>query len=209
MSDSVWFAKNVQGYEVVFGNRVFFTGKSPTKRYPQLPFTTVELIAHEVSHVVNYRYQLTNNNGKDMSPDDFYMAAIDHSPATLPTGEMVQLSGNAGFGFVARSSDDPAEIVTDAIANAALGRMTTTSTNPLQAQAGVARQAQLTDFIRRVIQWQVKHYVDLNDLQAKIDRVRLKNPQLVDMTPAVNAVSVGDSSLDNQMAILKAIPPLG
>ena len=208
MSDSVWFAKNVQGYEVVFGNRVFFPGKSPTRRYPTLPFTTVELIAHEVSHVINFRYQLTDNSGRDLPPDDFYMAAIDHSPYKLPTGETVRLSGNSGFGFVARSSDDPAEIVTDAIANAALGRMTTASTNPVQAQAGSARLLQVTDLMRRVMQWQVKHYVSLNDIQAKIDHIRLRNPQLADMTPALNAVAVGDTSLDKQMAILKAKPPL-
>ncbi len=208
MSDSVWFAKNVQGYEVVFGNRVFFPGKSPTRRYPQLPFTTVELIAHEVSHVINYRYQLTDNSGRDFPPDDFYMNTINNSVYSLPTGESVRLSGNSGFGFVARSSEDPAEIVTDAIANAALGRMTSASTNTLQAQAGTARHMQLTDLMRRVIQWQVNHYVDLNDIQAKIDRIRLKNPQLADMTPALNAVAIGDSALDKQMAILKAIPPL-
>ena len=208
MSDSVWFAKNVQGYEVIFGNRVFFPGKSPTRRYPQLPFTTVELIAHEVSHVINYRYQLTDNSGRDLPPDDFYMATINNSTYTLPSGNAVRLVGNAGFGFVARSSDDPAEIVTDAIANAALGRMTFASTVPAQSDAGAARQAQLTDLVKRVMQWQVKHYVDLNDIQAKIDRIRVRNPQLADMTPALNAVAIGDSALDKQMAVLKATPPL-
>lgn len=208
MSDSVWFAKNVQGYEVVFGNRVFFSGKSPTRRYPTLPFTTVELIAHEVSHVINYRYQLTDKNNRDWSVDDYYMSAIDSAAYTLPTGETVRLTGNSGFGFVARSSDDPAEIVTDAIANAALGRMTSTSSNPTVAQAGTARQLQLTDLMRRVMLWQVKRYVDLNDIQAKIDRIRVRNPQMADMTPALNAVAVGDASLDKQMAMLKAAPPL-
>ncbi len=208
MSDSVWFAKNVQGYEVVFGNRVFVPGKSPTRRYPQLPFTSVELIAHEVSHVINFRYKLADNAGRELSPDDFYMNTIDNSVYSLPTGESVRVSGNSGFGFVARSSDDPAEIVTDAIANAALGRMTSASSNTMQAQAGTARQMQLTDLMRRVIQWQVNHYVDLNDLQAKIDRIRLKNPQLADMTPALNTLAFGDLALDKQMAILKAIPAL-
>lgn len=208
MSDSVWFAKNVQGYEVVFGNRVFFTGKSPTKRYPNLPFTTVELIAHEVSHVINYRYKLTNNAGLDVSPDDYYMANINNTPYTLPNGTVVRLSGNQGFGFVARSSDDPAEIVTDAIANAELGRMTFASTTPALSDAGTARQAQLTDLIKRVMQWQVKHYIDLNTIKGKIDGIRLKNPQMADMTPALNAVSFGDISLDNQMAMLKGLPPL-
>ncbi|MEP6987735.1 MAG: hypothetical protein ABI970_19185, partial [Chloroflexota bacterium] len=117
-SDSVWFAKNVQGYEVVFGNRVFFPGRSPTRRYPQLPFSSVELIAHEVSHVINFRYQLADSVGRDISPDDYYMAAINNAAYTLPNGSVVRLAGNSGFGFVARSSDDPAEIVTDAIANA-------------------------------------------------------------------------------------------
>ncbi len=205
MSDSVWFAKNVQGYEVVFGNRVFVNGKSPTRRYPQLPFTSVELIAHEVSHVINYRYQLTDNNGHNMSVDDFYMATINNATYPLPNGNVVRLSGNAGFGFVARSSDDPAEIVTDAIANAALGRMTFANTDQRQADAGMARQMQLTDLMKRVMQWQVQHYVDANDIQAKIDRIRLKNPQLADMTPALNAVAVGDTSLDKQMAMLKGL----
>jgi hypothetical protein len=208
MSDSVWFAKNVQGYEVVFGNRVFFPGKSPTKRYPQLPFTTVELIAHEVSHVINFRYQLTNNAGQDMSPDDFYMATINNAAYTFPNGTAIHLAGNAGFGFVARSSDDPAEIVTDAIANAALGRMTFGSTIPAQSDMGTARQAQLTDLIKRVMQWQVKHYVDLNTIKTRIDAIRVRNPQLADMTPALNAVAVGDASLDKQMAMLKGISPL-
>ena len=208
MSDSVWFAKNVQGYEVVFGNRVFFTGKSPTRRYPQLPFTTVELIAHEVSHVINYRYQLTNNAGIDIAPDDYYMATINNAAYTLPNGNVVRLSGNSGFGFVARSSDDPAEIVTDAIANAELGRMTFASSVPALSDAGNARQMQMTDLIKRVMHWQVRHYVDLNDIQAKIARIRVRNPQLADMTPALNAVSIGDSSLDRQMAMLKGLPPL-
>jgi len=208
MSDSVWFAKNVQGYEVVFGNRVFFPGKSPTRRYPQLPFTTVELIAHEVSHVINFRYQLTDNSGRDFSPDDFYMNTINNAAYTLPDGRAVRLAGNSGFGFVARSSDDPAEIVTDAIANAALGRMTFANSVPAQSDMGTARQMQLTDLLKRVMQWQVRHYVDLNTVKAKIDSIRLKNPQLADMTPALNAVTIGDASLDAQMATLKGMPPL-
>jgi hypothetical protein len=208
MSDSVWFAKNVQGYEVVFGNRVFFPGKSPTKRYPQLPFSTVELIAHEVSHVINFRYRLTTNAGQDMSPDDFYMASINNAAYTLPNGTVVHLAGNSGFGFVARSSDDPAEIVTDAIANAALGRMTFANSVPAISNMGDARQMQLTDLIRRDMQWQVKHYVDLNTIRARIDSIRLKNPQMADMTPALNAIAVGDNSLDAQMASLKSLAVL-
>jgi hypothetical protein len=208
MSDSVWFAKNVQGYEVVFGNRVFFTGKSPTRRYPNLPFTTVELIAHEVSHVINYRYQLTDASGRDWAPDDFYMATINNAAYTLPNGNVVRLAGNSGFGFVARSSEDPAEIVTDAIANAALGRMTFASSIPAQSDAGNARQMQMTDLMKRVMQWQVSHYIDLNTIKGKIDGIRLRNPQMADMTPALNAVSVGDNTLDAQMTMLKGLPPL-
>ena len=136
---------------------------------------------------------MTDNTGRDFSPDDFYMNTINNAAYTLPTGNVVRLFGNSGFGFVARSSDDPAEIVTDAIANAALGRMSISSAVSAQADAGTARQMQLTDLIRRVMQWQVKHYVDLNNIQAKIDRIRLKNPQLADMTPALNAVAVGDA----------------
>ncbi|MEZ4670498.1 MAG: hypothetical protein R3E39_21530 [Anaerolineae bacterium] len=207
-SDAVWFAKNVYGYEVVFGNRVFFNGKQKTKLHPQQPFTTVELIAHEVSHVINYRYRLLDPKNVEQEVDDYYNASLLNTRFELPDGEIVKVSGDSGFAFVSRSSDHPAEIVTDHIAATSLGRLTVGDANPTLARFGQVRQIQLTDVMRRVVQWAVENYTDLDGVKAKIARARVKNPALADMTPALSAVAGGEETLDQQMARLKAMTPV-
>lgn len=207
-SDAVWFAKNVHGYEVVFGNQVFFPGKRKTKLHPQQPFTTVEIIAHEVAHVINYRYRLVDANKVEQEVDDFHNAKLLNASYTLPNGDTVHVSGDNGFAFVSRSSDHPAEIVTDHIAAASLGRVTANDANPQLAKFGQARQLQITDLMCRVMLWAVQNYTDLNGVQAKIARARTKNPALADMTPALSAIASGHETLDQQMTRLKAMTPL-
>jgi hypothetical protein len=207
-TDVVWFAKNVQGYEVVFGNQVFFPGKRKTKSHPQLPFNTVELIAHEVAHVINYRYKLLDINKVEHEVDDFHNAKLLNASFTLPNGETVKVSGDNGFAFVSRSSDHPAEIVTDHIAAASLGRVTSGDANPQLAKFGQVRQLQMTDLMRRVVLWAVQNYTDLNGVQAKIQKARTKNPALADMTPALSAIASGPETLDQQMTRLKAMTPV-
>lgn len=207
-SDAVWFAKNVQGYEVVFGNRVFFPGKQKTKLRPQQPFTTVEIIAHEVAHVINYRYRLLDANKVEQEVDNFHNAKILNVSYPLPGGETVRVSGDNGFAFVSRSSDHPAEIVTDHIAAASLGRVTANDANPQLAKFGQARQLQMTDLMRRVVLWAVQNYTDLNGVQTKIQKARTKNPALADMTPALSAIAGGPETLDQQMTRLKATTPV-
>lgn len=98
---AVWYAKNVGGYQVQFGNRVFFEGQQTVKRFPGTHFTTEALIAHEIGHTVNFRHDITR-----------------YAPA---------YQNNRLLGFVARSSDLPAEIITDALANFCLGTLKDTT----------------------------------------------------------------------------------
>lgn len=96
---SMWYARNDGGLSCTFGHRAFFTGRQSVKRFPRTYFTSEQLIAHELAHTVNYKCKIT----------DFATHYID----------------NRRLGFVARSSEYPSEVITDAVANYCLGMLDT------------------------------------------------------------------------------------
>lgn len=89
-TDAFWYARNNAGYHIVLGNMVFFERYQKTKLHPRWPYTSDDLIAHEICHNINFRYPIT---------------------------QWAKQVRNEKLRFVARSSDHPAEIITDAAAN--------------------------------------------------------------------------------------------
>lgn len=94
---SVWYARNDGGKLITLGNKVFFKGKQNVRGVYGKPYSTNDLIMHEICHNINYRV--------DVSPFARYYA-----DRTL-------------FGAVAASSTHPAETITDAFANYFMGTL--------------------------------------------------------------------------------------
>ena len=92
---SMWYARNDGGHTVVLGNKVFFNGRQNVKAVYGAPYSTDDLIMHEICHNINYRVNI----------EPFYRYYADRSL----------------FSFVSASSKHPAETITDAFANYFMG----------------------------------------------------------------------------------------
>jgi hypothetical protein len=198
--DAVWFAKNSNGYEIVFGNKVFRPGNWTTKVNPGLFYTATDLIAHEIGHVINWRYPRNPATGGALntSPASYYFSHYATAPYTTAAGQRVTFgSYNAGYAMAARSSDGPNELVTDAITCLNLDRFT-------QTPQGAARKEALINLMKLIITYRVQRHGGLDairaDIQAKAASVDPALPQK--MAPALDWLAA--SGLDDALAELNA-----
>lgn len=139
----VWWAINRNGFEVDFGNFVF-SGVSRK-------FKLVDLVVHEICHNINWRYragtaspesvyqprgtvQLTASESGTGSPETVHFTAIDQGYTTRP-----------------RSSNEPWEVVTDAITNDAVDGYT-------DDLMGRARRKMVEELLFQVIDFRVHTY---------------------------------------------------
>jgi hypothetical protein len=165
----VWFAKNTNGYEIQLGNKVFFQGRQRSRRNPEQPYDAVQLVAHEIAHVINWRYNLNDAQGRQRDADAFYEATMQETVFEMPDGTRVPLAMNSGFAFAARSGNERYETVTDAIANVSLGAQPTGGGNPAQTALQVeARRLQVTDLMRRVTRWHLEQYGGTDDMRETV-----------------------------------------
>ncbi|NWF69229.1 MAG: SH3 domain-containing protein [Chloroflexi bacterium] len=200
-----WFAKNSNGYEIVLGNRVFFEGTTVTRSNPHMPYSSVELIAHEIGHVINWRYSLKMPKGQVVRPREFYESHLMAKKYVLPTGESVSLSMNDGYLLAARSSNGPHETVTDAITAFSLDRLTENDANPAKQKQGQARRLQIADMLGRIIQFRVESYTNVEGIRAAI--LKMGGAALeTTMQTGLELLKRADSDLDKEMDRLKKTP---
>ncbi len=200
----VWYAKNSNGYEITLSNKVFFQGTQTTKTNRDLPYTSKELIAHEIGHVINWRYPRKRHEGKRLldKPSVYYPKKVLLKEYTLSTGEKVALGAlNAGYAMAARSSNGEHETVTDAITCLSLDRFTTDSTDTKKQLQGKARKEQVTAMMNDIIRYRIRDYGEgIASLKEEI-LSRWKQPLLDRMSPGLALVA---DKLDADLAILKA-----
>jgi hypothetical protein len=188
----------------VLSNKVFFKGTQTTKSNRDLPYTAMELIAHEIGHVINWRYPRKRHENKGLldKPSVYYPKKVQIKEYTLSTGEKVALGGlNIGFGMAARSSNGEHETVTDAITCLSLDRFTTTSTDAKKQLQGKARKEQIAAMMDAIIRYRMKDYGDgLASLKEEIQS-RWGQALLNQMTPALTMIA---DKLETDQATLKA-----
>jgi hypothetical protein len=177
-AQETWYAKNGNGYEIVLGNKVFFEGTQTTKSNRDCPYNSVQLIAHEIGHAINWRYSLKNSKGQLVRPREFYdprpsdTAPYQPAKIVLPSGETVTLQVNDGYRFAARSSNGAHETVTDAITNFSLGGLTDDdTTNPVKKKQGEARRQQITDMLNRIVKSRIENYSGVEGIRAAILKI--------------------------------------
>ncbi len=200
----VWYAKNSNGSEIVLSNKVFFKGTQTTKSNRDLPYTAMELIAHEIAHVINWRYPRKRHEAKGLldKPSVYYPKKVQIKEYTLSSGEKVALGGlNVGFGMAARSSNGEHETVTDAICCLSLDRFTQDSTDVKKQLQGKARREQMTAMVNNIIRYRIKEYGDgVTSLKEEIES-RWGRALLNNMTPALTMIA---DKLEADQATLKA-----
>jgi hypothetical protein len=197
-----WFAKNGNGYEIVLGNKVFFEGITFTRSNPKMPYTSVELIAHEIGHVINWRYSLKTPKGQVLRPREFYETFLIDKRVILPTGETVALTMNDGYRFAARSSNGPHETVTDAIVNFSMNRLTDDDPDPVKRRQGQARRLQLADMMKRIIKYRMEMYSGIEGIRAAILKIGGVNLE-TSLQSALDLLKRPTANLDEQVTEFK------
>ncbi|MBI1281569.1 MAG: hypothetical protein GC179_25810 [Anaerolineaceae bacterium] len=138
-----WWARNSRGFELYLGN-LAFTGMS-------FKFRPEDLIVHETSHCLNFRYR---PQGKFLY--DFYTLKGSYTIPAAETfdGKSVKtnfLDFDDGYSTRPRSSDHPAEVVTDAFTNDFV--------NGYQDSVkGEARRSQVRGLMKLAIENRLKEY---------------------------------------------------
>jgi hypothetical protein len=200
----IWYAKNSNGYEITLSNKVFFKGTQTTKSNRDLPYTSMELIAHEIGHVINWRYPRKRHEGKRLldKPSVYYPRKVLLKEYTLSTGEKVALGAlNIGYAMAARSSNGEHETVTDAIACLSLDRFTTDSTDAKRQLQGKARKEQITAMMNDIIRYRIRDYGEGSASLREEILARWKQPLLNRMSPGLALIA---DKLDADLAMLKA-----
>jgi hypothetical protein len=200
----VWYAKNSNGYEITLSNKVFFKGTQTTKTNRDLPYTSMELIAHEIGHVINWRYPRKRHEGKRLldKPSVYYPKKVLLKEYTLSSGEKVALGSlNAGYAMAARSSNGEHETVTDAIACLSLDRFTIDSTDAKKQLQGRARKEQITAMMNDIIRYRIRDYGEGSASLREEILARWKQPLLDRMSPGLALIA---DKLDADLATLKA-----
>jgi hypothetical protein len=152
----IWYARNVDGFEVTLGDEVFFDGERRTNalELAGIPmfYNTEQLIAHHIAHHLNDRYLVESLDSDTLyEPDDYYLANFQYAnDATIDTG----------YGFAARSSDKSCETVTDAIANFNMRTLTMDA-------AGDARRQQITILLKGIVRYRLQRLA-FDNLYAQI-----------------------------------------
>ncbi|MBC7814108.1 MAG: SH3 domain-containing protein, partial [Burkholderiales bacterium] len=174
--DETWFAKNSFGYDVFFGNRSFFAGEKQTTvlASTQRRFTTERLMAHEIAHTLNWRYNLLDpDSGQFSSIDSYFANKVETADG---------LGENAGLVFGAQSSKQSYETVTDAIACFNFDGLTADAN-------GSTRRTQLKALMKLIAQYRVQEFSQ-SDLSSAITSLNNgSSPGLVQRVSAVNSVA--------------------
>lgn len=153
---SVWWARNSQGFELILGNMAFSgtAGK----------FTAEELIVHEISHSLNFRYLPQKKR-----LHEFYRATGSYTIPAEETfdGKPVKVSFGAideGYSSRPRSSDLAAEVVTDAFTNDAVNGYK-------DSVKGEARRSQVRALMQLAIENRLREYGPVRaQVQAEKDK---------------------------------------
>jgi hypothetical protein len=198
--DAMWYARNTAGYEIVFGNRAFFDGEQTTKSNPGIKYNSADLVAHEVAHIINWRYPREIKPGSILtqSPADYYEGKLAFGSYTFE-GQAIKFNGyNDGFAMAARSSNGKHETVTDAIACLNLDRFTGDG-------KGQARKAQIAEYMRQVITYRVREHGGVDHLVSDIARKRSTDPQLpAKMKSILETMTTAPRHLDDELHDLGA-----
>jgi hypothetical protein len=203
-----WYAKNSNGYEIVLGNKVFFEGVQTTRSNRDVPYTSVELIAHEIGHVINWRYFLKTPKGEVVRPRQYYdprdSDTSPYKPAkiTLPSGETVVCNINDGYRAAARSSNGMHETVTDAISNFSLNRLTDDDENPARKKQGEARRQQIVDMLERIVKSRIENYSGIEGIRAAILKIG-GNALETNLETALELLRRTNANLDDQVSEFK------
>lgn len=141
---STWYARNSGGYEIILGDLVFFEGERQLRmmrsRGIRLFYTTEQLIAHEIAHVINFRYNIMIDDIV-YDVDDYYEDHLQNADG---------MASDAGYGFAARSSDEEWETVTDAIANYNMDALPAT-------ELGEKRREQMYRLLKATVDYNFQH----------------------------------------------------
>ncbi|MEL7435221.1 MAG: hypothetical protein AAFN11_14840, partial [Chloroflexota bacterium] len=191
---SVWYGMNRRGYVMYFGNHMFKKQREMLSTGQGLGFVSTEIIAHEFSHTINWRYPNvpTISSGQ---MDNYYHNQMRVGAYTLSSGERVNFQRtNDGFTFAARSSNHVYETITDAIANFCYAGLT-------DDNLGKGRLGQLTELLTKVVEYRIDHYGDLARIQGKIDKLSDSRPNdniASELQPAMDALAT--AGLDARLA---------
>jgi hypothetical protein len=165
-SGAMWFASNINGYQLRFGNKALFDGSTKTRTNPRHPYTSVDLIVHELCHSINWRYPRNDHASLrllESLQSTYQRQAIGRY--TLSDGSSVNFrTFNDGYTFAARSSDGPYETVTDAFAALMLGHFS-------DDKAGAARREQITSLMQQVIRYRVRSFGGVDGIQVDMGHV--------------------------------------
>lgn len=190
---AVWYGYNSSGYVLHFGDKMFISGREPLKAGQGLDFDSPQIVCHEFSHTINWRYpQIATIPGREL--DAYYHNTLRIGSYPLHSGEVVSLGQtNDGYSFAARSSNDDFETMTDAIANFTYNGITTDA-------KGDARLEQLSQLLTHVIRHRVQNFGNTAAIRSKISNISGVKAYSSTLHRALNAVS----ELDNQLAALVA-----
>jgi hypothetical protein len=187
---------------------VFFKGLTKTRTNPDLPYSSKELIAHEIAHTINWRYPRHIHKGRVSLPElDVYYEKRLMTPRdayVLVSGDKVLFARlNDGYTMAARSSNGSHETVTDAIACLTLDRFTIDSTDPKKQLLGKARREQIGKLMSDVIRYRVNDYGGgIEALKEEITK-RWNTSVLGKMSPMLGTLAAEPNSLDSQIEMLK------
>jgi hypothetical protein len=201
----IWWALNSKGYRLVLGSHVFFEGRVKSRRWTGMTFTSPELIAHEISHTLNWRYRLLLEDGKTTEePDVYYEKFCQTAKITLPDGKSYQLARDDGYGFAARSSNGHWETVTDALANYLFGTLTDSDPDPKRAAMGKARREQLGKLLKMMIRWHVQEFRSVNETyKAAIQKAFTGQGNILSLMDHALDLLTGDGSFEKAASELK------
>jgi hypothetical protein len=186
-----WWALNSNGYEIRLSNKVFYEGTSRTGVNPRFPFTSVELIAHELAHIINWRYSLQDDSGKTVALETYY-PKVATGTVTLPgVGATTFRTLNDGYVIAPRSSDGRFETVTDAVLALCMNRF---ADNDL----GKARRVQVLDMVQRTVRFRVDKFGGYANLKDAM-RTRFGERLVTNMAPGLGLIA----SLDDDLKTLR------
>lgn len=196
-SGAMWYASNINGYQLRFGNKALFDGSTKTRSNPRHPYTSVDLIVHELCHSINWRYPRNDHASLrllESLQSAYQRVAI--GKYTFSDGTTINLrTFNDGYTFAARSSDGPYETVTDGFAALMLGHFS-------DDKAGMARREQITNLMQQVIRYRVRSFGGVDGIQ--VDMAHVGGQMLIKaMTNATSLIEKPDNNLNILLEKLK------
>jgi len=158
---AIWYAKNSNGFEIIFGGKAFFDGTQRAKSLANTlrRFDSKQLIAHELAHTIGWRYRVTPAQA---FLGDYFRLNLEHADG---------LGAHDGFLFGAQSSGEDYETVADAIACFNLNGFTDDA-------AGEKRRKQMSNLFDLVIKYRLDEF-DQEDLQSLLTTKNHSFPGLI------------------------------